>query len=230
MIDIDSDTVVDNTVIVIRDSHHEIFDKYKEKGYRYGVIHLSDEEYKHNTSFYRDAAFVIRNYWHRDLAKLPSVHFFALGYKRGFWEGSDHAVLPAINRKYIWSFAGQLNKSTRPHMYTALKKIKPHYLFRIKGFNDPNSLSTSDYRNMLLETQIVPCPRGFVNIDSFRTYETLETVGIPLVERGSDNYYDNLFPDHPFIVIDDWKKASGVVKMLSSNPRALQKKQRECQN
>ena len=57
-------------------------------------------------------------------------------------------------------------------------------------------------------TKFAPCPFGYVNPDTFRIMESLESGCIPIVLKfRSLDYYQNIFGDHPFILVNDWTEA-----------------------
>lgn len=239
--EVDYVEVIDGSFQEVRDraviitSHPEKLDsylrKFEEQNFKFGIIHLSDEVYSHSTLCYERAAFVYRNYWHEKFLALPQVKCFGLGYKNGLSKNiGDRSAKETKNRKYTWSFAGQISKSTRMAMISEMKKIANYYIFEIQSFADPVSLSVEKYRDLLLDSVFVPCPRGFVNLDSFRVYEALECGCIPVVERDSLNYFTRFLGDHPFITVGSWDEAPYLIENLLNNPEELERKRSSCFN
>ena len=74
------ETVIDNSIIVISVSTDprlgSYLNKFKEKNYKFGIIHLSDEAYHFPTYFYPEAKFVLRNYWHKRFLNQNNVFLF----------------------------------------------------------------------------------------------------------------------------------------------------------
>lgn len=222
--------VKDRAIIVI--GHSDKLDGYlsqfKSKNYTYGIVHIADETYSNPTQSYENAAFVYRNYWHKKYVVQPQVKCFPLGYKTGFWKNYPKQIKEARNRKYTWSFAGQINKSTRQDMISNLKKISKHFIYETQSFADPQALSTEKYRNLLLDSIFVPCPRGFWNLDSFRVYEALECGCIPIVEKQPLDYFTKFYGNHPFLSVNSWNEAPSLLQHLLNHPELLEQVQKDC--
>ena len=124
----------------------------------YGLIHLSDEYYSSSYEPYIQdrCLFVYRNYFHHDLARLPKVRFFPLGYKKGFtcnnieWSGN----------KYLWSFSGKL-KDRHPDRIDGCRTfmdLNPNSIVIEEGnsFNDVRTgLTTEKYCKTIAESKFV---------------------------------------------------------------------------
>lgn len=225
---------IDNSIIVISAVHNtkgveEYFSKLKSLNYKFGIIHLSDERYTAPTNFYPDAQFVFRNYWHKQFLNQKNVKMFGLGYKTGFWKDCELQPKAAAHRDYSWSFAGQITqKPTRENMIVNMKRVPNHFIYEIFDWNDPNSLQTSVYRDLLLNSIFVPCPTGYWNMDSFRLYESLECGCIPIVENKPIDYFAKFYGKHPFLTVDSWEQAPEIINELLSNPELLEMKRVEC--
>jgi hypothetical protein len=98
--------------------------RFRERGYRVGVLHMSDEDYTAPTYFYPWVHYVLvpnsrsprytvtsyskytraltfekfcqRNHYQEHLARLPHVLAVPLGYKKGFWTAGDAKVSTAL--------------------------------------------------------------------------------------------------------------------------------------
>ncbi len=222
------EVAMDRSVIVVGKYSGDYFKKLKENGYRFGIIHISDETYSHPTDFYRSSAFVFRNYWHKQFQSMDHVHCFPLGYKHGFACSADK-IENLFSRNYTWSFAGQIiDHPTRQEMIGQMKKVPDFFFYEIFRFNDSSSLSTQDYRDVLLRSVFAPCPRGYWNLDSFRVYEALEAGCIPIVEKQPLDYFSLLFGNHPFLVVNSWSEAPGLILDLFQDPFQLEKRRQEC--
>lgn len=225
--------IKDRSVIVTSQANLEkcqaYFNKLHHQNCKFGILHLSDEQYIHDLGMYKDAIFILRNYWHKDFLNDTKIHCFALGYKNKFWEDVDNKEYKsAIDRKYIWSFAGQVNKSSRMAMVKALKQVRRSFLFTTSHFADPAGLNVVDYRNLLLDTIFVPCPRGNWNLDTFRLYEALECGCIPIIEKTPLDYFSKFYGPHPFLVVSSWREAPRLIKELLSNPDQLEGLREKC--
>ena len=195
------------------------------KAKSFGVIHLSDEAYTHNIKYYPDAAFVFRNYYSKTYATMPNVYFFPLGYKKGY---NDEKHLLHDNRCYTWSFAGQIaGKPTRESMLNGMVEVDDESarIHVTTQWDDPNSLTTTEYRDLMNKTLLAPCPAGWCNPDSFRVCEALEAGAIPIVDNRA--YFEKLFGgDVPFLSVkSDW---TTVEVEIENNAKDLKQIQTKC--
>ncbi len=205
------------------------FSQYHRLKYKFGVIHLSDESYDHPTNFYGYPQFIIRNYWHKKFASQKNISYFPLGYKRKFWSNISHKEIPhSANRDYVWSFAGQVNKSTRLSMITSMKKIPHYFIHETVNFGSPDALQVGAYRDLLLKSIFVPCPRGWINLDSFRLSEALECGCIPIVEKTPFDYFAKFFGNYPFLSVESWDEAPALINDLLSDPKRLEELRSRC--
>lgn len=205
------------------------FLKLRNKKYKFGVIHLSDEYYTAPTQYYKDAKFVFRTFWHDKFQTQKNVTCFAIGYKKGFW--ADGKIDPplASERPYTWSFAGQLvDKPTRQFMVNQMKNVPNYHIHETFTWNDPNALGVKDYRDLLLNTIFIPCATGWVNLDTYRLYESLECGCIPIVENQPFDYFYQFFGETPFITISSWENAPSIINGLLANPRELEELRLRC--
>lgn len=224
---------LDNSVIVLSawklKGSKEYFKKLKKLGYRFGVILLGDERYLASPDFYKYPKFVLRNYWHKNFQHQNHVIPFPLGYKVGFWSDCQPSRALSPQRDFTWSFAGQIaNKPTREAMVSAMKVFPQYYIHEIHAWADSNSLNTSQYRDLLLNTLFVPCPSGWCNLDSYRVYEALECGCIPIVEKFPQDYFSNFFGNHPFIAVDSWDQAPAQIAPLLADPILLEQRRLQC--
>lgn len=233
IIDSKHEVFLDKSIIVTSapniEKYQAYFAEYKRRGLKFGIIHLSDENYDHPHDFYEAAPFVIRNYWHKKFTEANNVSFLPLGYKKNFWDNFSGYIKNAEDRKYNWSFAGQLKKSTRICMIQNMKKIPNYFIYEIFDFNSPDSLSAETYRDLLLESIFIPCPRGWWNLDSFRLSEALECGCIPIVEKTPFDYFSKAFGDsYPFPSVSSWDDLPRILRPLLSNPARLEKLRQDC--
>ncbi|HLB94310.1 MAG TPA: hypothetical protein VJJ81_03600 [Candidatus Babeliales bacterium] len=231
---------INNSIVVVQPhsfsdttntlSAKSYFKKLRDAGYKFGILLLSDEAFIAPTDSYRYANFVFRTSWDSKYNAFKNVLVFPLGYKTGFWKDCDKNLKPAIQRKYTWSFAGQsTGKQSRADMFKNMKQISNYFIHETYTWDDPNALKTNVYRDVLLDTIIVPCPSGWINPDTFRTYEALECGCIPIVEKGYNNYYESLLGKHPMPVVESWEQAPDLVKSLLADPVGLEQLRVKCQ-
>lgn len=221
----------DRAIIVVSNEKKKkckkYFDKLSKMHYKFGVIQLGDEFYSIPADFYEKCSFALRHYWHERYGQ--NVAAFPLGYKQGFLnqDGPLH-LNDSSHRKYVWSFAGQIEKSTRIAMINSMKKVPHYFIHETKQFFDPNALPSNEYRELLLNSIFIPCPRGWANLESFRIYEALECGCIPLVEKGEVDYFEKLLGDYPFPSLSSWDEAPFLIRTLLANPMALEELRCKC--
>lgn len=182
-----------------------------EQGARIVLIHLSDEAFMEDRVAYRYCEHVLRNYWSERIADSRRVSVFPLGYKAGFVQPGT--VPPLAARKHLWAFAGDVKKLTRADMLKAMQSVGAGRSHLTEGFGTADNLSTADYRAMMLETVIAPCPSGWGNLETFRVYEALEAGCIPIVEaRPGFDYFAHLLGPHPLPTVFAWAEAPALIR------------------
>lgn len=193
------DDVYADRAIVVANLNHNFFDRdgsrrkyseeltqfrqylqgFKARGLKVGLFHLNDEFYKESTDFYKDLDFVFRQYYKPEDHKNLNCHHLALGYKSGFTDGLVQQ--PIGERKYFWSFAGQL-KGSRYEMAQYADRIPGGKCHTTDQWNDPKGLNTQEYAALLNNTVFSLCPMGNYSVDCYRIYEALEAGAIPIIE------------------------------------------------
>jgi len=219
-------------------------EQYNQRRLPFGAIHLSDEWFNDHYGFYTSpmCKFVMRNYYHEDFEKFPKVSYFALSYKRGFWEdyhGENPKNIPFTARKYIWSFAGAPRTAERQATLDVFKALDPNYLHYEMGnsFSSPETgLTTAAYRDLLLSSQFGLCPIGIsktVAGETGRVTECLEAGCIPIVLAGrnsrGETYWQSLYgtPNPPFVIGSDWQDCLRQVQELLKDPAACESRRLE---
>jgi hypothetical protein len=208
------DRLADRNIIVV-DSHITpskvaFYRRAYEVGCRVLLVHLSDEAFIDDHRAYRWCHAVYRNYYSPILREIQGISFFALGYKAGFATSAEPST--AMDRQYVWSFAGDPNKATRSQMLSAMRSIEGGSEHLTTGFNSPDALTVDKYRDMMDRSVFVPCPQGFTNLDSFRVYEALEAGCIPIVEkRVGFDYFGELYGRYPFPSLFSWDEAPSLI-------------------
>jgi hypothetical protein len=202
--------VVDNRISKVKVDYYR---RAYEAGSRIVLIHLSDEDYSDCHEAYRWCHAVFRTSYSPILAELPRVDTIALGYKTGFRTKKE--ATPLSERPYIWSFAGDPAKSSRAEMLEAFRQLTGGREHLTSGFNKPDALPVREYREIMDGSVFIPCPAGYVNLDSFRVYEALEAGCIPIVERrhGFD-YFAEMYGQYPFPSVANWPEAISLIHHL----------------
>ncbi|MEL7035746.1 MAG: exostosin family protein [Cyanobacteria bacterium J06592_8] len=162
---------------------NEYIEAFKKEGKSVGFIHMGDQYFRESISFYKNIDFIFREHYREEAhKKYPQCYYLPLGYKKGFvQELVDKNVK---ERKYYWSFAGQL-KASRYTMIESAKRIPGGQYYVTTQWNDPKGLTTQEYAALLNDTVFALCPMGNYSLDCFRVYEALEAGAIPVIESHS---------------------------------------------
>jgi hypothetical protein len=227
LVDTNLNSYVDKAIIIVHQlrDYQNLFKEYERRDIKYGIVHLGDETATYGKSeYYPDSAsFILRNYYVPELALDSRINFFPLGYKAKFWEGYSGLPVEELKpRPLVWSWAGDVNKSDRVDMLNCMFKLKsPHRVTIINGWDSPNSLPTSAYRDLLLQSTFIPSPNGNISVDTFRTIEALDTGCIPIISYQSQqnipDYYRKLvnacgFTEPvPFPIINSWSEVEQLM-------------------
>lgn len=224
---LDHTQYIDNSVIV--DSicwapyHNQYCQEMSQRGYKFGIVHLTDETTRDNIDSYQLAKFVLRNYY-RD--GMPShVLHIPLGYNDNFTDLDTNP--PAGQRKHLWSYVGERWDQNRNHMITALNSV-PNGFFYVANHTGPR-MSVKDMSAVYRNSVFVPCPRGAISMDNFRVTEALEAGAIPIVEKSP--YWEQMHgPDLPFVQITAWNQAPLIMEHLSQSPGQLELLRLSCKD
>lgn len=208
--------------ILVYNSSADIKGYLDQHGPVLGLVHLSDEWNRDPVDHYSQAKLVLRNYY-KDLG--PNVLNFPLGWMRTF--PHTLAPKPIQDRRYVWSFSGHVDKTTRPEMARWMSTVYgSRSYFKKCGENwgpfDGHALTPKELANMYNDSCFVPCPQGNQSIDSLRVCEALQVGAIPIVERS--DYWAKLYgQDVPLLQIDSWSQAPDLIKHWSSDLGQLEK-------
>jgi hypothetical protein len=229
--------VMDNALLV--DAFVHCFDKEyyaKFRGLNAYLAHFLDENFDGGYERYENFRGVFRGHW-SNVFNANYIRKMPLGYCNGLPRREQ--LIPAAERNYVWSFAGHVDKSSRPEMAEELARVEPHYLFSsspVPGFVTPLStpehrrlLAPSAYYDLLFDSTFSPCPMGNVNLECFRLYEALECGSIPIVERRwTMDYFRTLFGEHPIPTVGSWREGRSLIHSLLSAPQDLNALQNKC--
>lgn len=189
----------------------------------FSLIQLWLERLVHDTSYYKNARTIFRPYYDPRI-KDPNVYFLPVGFQSGFLN-ENYDAIDFDMKTNVWCFAGQL-KSHRKKMIKAMQSLQPHFTYFTKQWADPNALTPEDMRSLYKKTIFVPCPYGNRNPDSYRVMECLEYGCIPVVLNFlGEDYFKNVFGDHPFILASTWADAAAQMQALMRDPEALRARQ-----
>lgn len=133
-------------------------------------------------------------------------------------EQSGEYEKPASARPYRWSFMGGINKSSRRQMFEVMQTIPNGAHHLTMGWMTEDALGPRDYRTVMNHSVFVPCPAGWANLESYRTWEALEAGCIPLVERREGyDYFSLALGSHPLPTFDSWEQVPGFIATLDEN-------------
>lgn len=130
--------------------------------------------------------------------------------------------LPAYQDKvYDTCFAGQITHQRRQELAKAMESIPNSFYGPTAGF--AQGLKPKNYYDKMHISKIIPCPSGQVVIDSFRFYEAIEMLCLPVADAidskgNATNYYNFIFDDNmPVKTIDNWNLLQNMIPDLLSN-------------
>lgn len=184
-----------------------------------GVFHMGDERAVADRSFYADADYVIRNYWHPEAMRVPDGGAAETRPRRIVWapNGWANAVGPRdparqlsmAQRSIGFFFAGFISGhpdgSDRMAMIAAVREHRlPAVLVDSGGF--ARGLSPVEYAAHLENTRFALVPRGN-SAETIRLYDALECGCIPIVIDAPYLHAADLlgaFGTPPFIILKSW--------------------------
>ena len=123
-------------------------------------------------------------------------------------------------------FGGQITHSRRQQLAKAIQTM-PNALFKpTAGFAQGDK--PIDYYRTLPSAKVAPVPSGAIVIDSFRFYEAIEMLCLPIADRIDPNgnyveFYKNVFwYDIPVVHVSNWSELSSLVpKLLKEYPNNM---------
>lgn len=211
------------------------------------LLYFSDESGVDPVTLSDSYFAIFKSYMPKD-SESSNVFPLALGYVRGV---PEFPILNINERKYNVFFQGNLNKN-RIEFYrnfSSLKWLLPsgnilkHFLYRkllIRYRSDysfffPNSrivfnksfkngINEQEYGEVLRNSKIILCPRGFQSSESFRHFEAMRAGCVILSERLPRNH---LYEGSPIIEVENWGEGLKMVDDLLMNKRKLEKIQKE---
>jgi hypothetical protein len=223
----------DNCYVIVGTQHGVRLDptaylkRMRENNRHFGILHLCDEWYQDDRSYYEYADVVLRHHY---VDAGPKVHTFTVGWNKGY--PYTTVPKPISERTYTWSFSGHIDKTTRADMVRNMNTVpNGKSFFKICGEPGPHdgyALSPAMMAEMFNDTIFVPCPQGNFSIETCRLCEALQMGALPIVER--NEYWTNLFGDHPLIQIDSWDQVPSLINELLNDPEALELKRQQTYN
>jgi hypothetical protein len=118
-------------------------------------------------------------------------------------------------------FGGQITHPRRQQLAKVMKTMPNALLRPTEGFAQGDK--PVDYYRTLASAKIAPAPSGAVVIDSFRFFEAIEMLCLPIADRVDPNgnsidFYGMLFEDNiPVEAMSNWSKLTKIVPTLLDN-------------
>ena len=246
-----------NSVLVsVHTSPLKFVSLMERRGYRYGVVVLGDENLEDNLAYVNNlnCSFVATEYFNpeayrlaqnlNNCSKLLSIRGRC---NNAFYRLSNNQKNNA-DRTITWFFAGDVLSSgnrgvSRLEPITEFRKISGgEWIDTDQGFRSEakkeTALTTSEYFHKLNEAYFALCPKGWVNIDTYRFYEALDAGCIPVVLRspsgpwyraGLRSYWGLKFGLRdellPFVVAESWEDARLKVSQIIESGKLHQVQQ-----
>jgi hypothetical protein len=122
------------------------------------------------------------------------------------------------DKSYDVFFAGQITHQRRQELSKVMPTVQNSFYKPTDGF--AQGLKPKTYYDKMFLSKIVPCPSGAEVIDSFRFYEAIEMLCLPIGDRidskgNETNFYNFVFKtDFPIEVTDNWKNIKNIVPSL----------------
>jgi hypothetical protein len=124
-------------------------------------------------------------------------------------------------KKYDLYFGGQITHSRRKQLSDAMQNISNALFKPTAGFSQGDH--PKDYYMNLASAKIAPAPSGAVVIESFRFYEAIEMLCLPIADNldpynNPINYYDFIFESKaPIKSVKNWHSLKNIVPELLNN-------------
>lgn len=203
------------------------------------ILHMSDEWAYDGNERYLNLAdktkLLMRQYNVKryNIQPYPNIYHIPLGYMVKFLNGTPSTdrddIRPVTDRKYNWSFIGNM-KQDRQEMIDTFKKDLPNYYIE--------KTSADKMFEIYNDSVFVLNGRGNVSINCFRIYEAAVSGAIPVIVGDWDEIretlnmgnHDNIVDYNnipPFIYEKTWDDAVIRCKKLLDNPDMLQDMQKD---
>jgi hypothetical protein len=133
-----------------------------------------------------------------------------------------------IKKDYDVYFAGQITHQRRQELDRAMSTVSNALYLPTKGFTQGDP--PKEYYTKLASAKFAPAPSGVVVVDSFRFYEAIEMLCLPIADSinangQKDNFWERLF-DHKYQgpQINNWKNLESIKEeILSDYPQNMHK-------
>ena len=118
-------------------------------------------------------------------------------------------------------FSGQITHQRRQELATVMPEIPNSFYNPTTGFAE--GLSPKRYYDKMFLSKIVPCPSGAMVIDSFRFYEAIEMLCLPIGDKLDSkmqrtDFFNFLFQgEHSIKTVENWQNLPDLLPELLNN-------------
>ena len=207
------------------------------KGKEFGTNETS--EYKH-ILLPEEVFPMYRQYYHcRQIAAHGSdrMRFVPLGSRHEFPYVPKSSIVPAPERKYIYSYMASITDGTRAKVHSLL--LNDTRIPASKRFmqisqnwhataNNEEYVAPMQYSEVMMQSAFSICPKGH-SVEQFRIYEAIESGSIPVMDLKDGYLAEHLPPaymDSPMLLLTDgWDSVVDEMQRLWDNPAELRKRQ-----
>ena len=122
------------------------------------------------------------------------------------------------DKSYDVFFAGQITHQRRQELSKVMPKISNSFYHPTEGF--AQGLKPKQYYDAMFMSKIVPCPSGAEVIDSFRFYEAIEMLCLPIGDKldsrsNNTDFFNFVFEDNHFIrSVENWNDLLDMLPFL----------------
>ena len=125
------------------------------------------------------------------------------------------------DKSYDVFFSGQITHQRRQELATVMPEIPNSFYNPTTGFAE--GLSPKSYYDKMFLSKIVPCPSGAMVVDSFRFYEAIEMLCLPIGDKldsrmQNTDFFNFLFQgEHSINTVENWQDLPKLLPELLNN-------------
>jgi hypothetical protein len=219
------DSIINNNILVFslyRYTFNEILGIVKRIKPKI-IVYLSDEygnnpEYS-NLASYTNLLLHQYHFNHYSYNYFKNTLQIPLGYMTNMFpnNGFNFNVKPVLERKYIWSFIGDIKKDRLELIQKFSKKFNNHFVGK--------NILPSDMFTIYNDSIFVPVGRGNSSVDCFRIYEAIFSGSIPIIICNEDEFKQTFYFNNdilpPFFVEKTWDLAIEKCEILLNDKEKL---------
>ena len=124
-------------------------------------------------------------------------------------------------KEYDVYFGGQITHARRKELASVMPRLKNSLYGPTKGFSLGDK--PKDYYAKLSSAKVAPCPSGAAVIDTFRFFESIELLTLPIADKldpsmTETKFYIKMFgPEFPVASVDNWNNIEELLPELLEN-------------